>query len=252
MEEAEVLALAREHGLLATLEPAVLEKVVRASKIVHLRPDRPLVKSGDPPDYLYCLLRGTVRVFYKDDAGGEVLIKLFRAPAILCEMEVLTQVPVLPNARTLSDSDVLYVPAEIFRQLVRTEPKLAQVLVFDLARRLCVSRDQARSLAFADTERRISNLLLDYAQLFGIKTDDGVRIEVSLSQDDMARDLGVSRKAVNLVLSKLKDDNVVDKRDARYVILDVPALSARSTQSLGLMHRLGAEISELQRPKEAS
>lgn len=246
--EAEVIAIARQHRLLASLTESVLTNVVRASKVVHFRPGRPVLKSGDPATHVLCLLSGAMRVFYMDESGSEVLIKLFRGPALLCEMEVLTGIAIMPNARTLQDSDILYVPANVFTTLVNSYPEFTRVLVQDLATRLCVASDRQRALAFADVERRFANLLLDYAQLSGKETRDGVRIETALTQDGISRDLAVSRKAVNNILQSMKEAGILDKRDARYVILDMDALIQRSSRSLLVTHQLGNRIDAVTPP----
>lgn len=247
--EAEVIAIAKQHKLLASLSESVLTNVVRASKVVHFRPGRPVLKSGDPANHVLCLLSGAMRVFYIDESGSEVLIKLFRGPALLCEMEVLTGIAVMPNARTLQDSDILYVPANVFLTLVNSYPEFTRVLVQDLATRLCVASDRQRALAFADVERRFANLLLDYAQLSGVETPEGIRIETPLTQDGISKDLAVSRKAVNNILQAMKDAGILDKRSARYVILDMDALVARSSRSLLVTHQIGNRIDNVTPPE---
>jgi CRP-like cAMP-binding protein len=137
--------------------------------------------------------------------------------------------------------------------LVNSYPEFTRVLVQDLATRLCVASDRQRALAFADVERRFSNLLLDYAQLSGVETPDGIRIETALTQDGISRDLAVSRKAVNNILQNMKEAKILDKRDARYVILDMDALVLRSSRSLLVTHQLGNRIEHVAppEPKEA-
>jgi CRP-like cAMP-binding protein len=238
--ETEVLAVARQHKLLASLNESVLTNVIRASKVVHFRPNRPVLKTGDPATHVLCLLNGAMRVFYAEDSGSELLVKLFRGPALLCEMEVLTGIAIMPNARTIQDSDILFVPANVFMTLVNSYPDFTRVLVQDLATRLCVASDRQRALAFADVERRFANLLLDYAQLSGVETSDGLRIETALTQDGISRDLAVSRKAVNNILQIMKDAGILDKRNARYVILDMDALVRRSSRGLLVTHQIGS------------
>lgn len=247
--EAEVIAVARQHKLLASLSESVLTNVIRASKVVHFRPNRPVLKSGDPASHVLCLLGGAMRVFYIDPSGSELLVKLFRGPALLCEMEVLTGIAIMPNARTIQESDILYVPANVFMTLVNSYPEFTRVLVQDLATRLCVASDRQRALAFSDVERRFANLLLDYAQLSGVDTPDGVRIETALTQDGISRDLAVSRKAINNILQNMKEAGILDKRDARYVILNMDALVQRSSRSLLVTHQLGNKIDSIVPPE---
>jgi CRP/FNR family transcriptional regulator, cyclic AMP receptor protein len=252
LEESDILNIAGSHPLLKCLEVRTLQQVVRSSKLVHYRAKRTILKEGERPEHIFCLLSGAVRVFHRQADGNEILVKLFRAPAIFGEMEVLAEIPFIEYVTTLESTDILLVPAQYFRDLVRGNTELSRVLVFDLAARLCVASDHQRALAFCDTDKRLANLLLDYAQLAGTNESGLVRLGISLSQDAMARDLGVSRKAIAIALTKLRKLGIVGKENARYVIKDMAALAARSTQTLGLFHRIGQTIQEVTRPKAQS
>lgn len=237
LSEAEILALVGAHPLMRVLDPNILRTIVRASRLVRFGPKRPVLKEGEPPEHAFCLLRGAVRVFHRS-GESEVLLKLFQAPAMFGEMEVISNLPFMEHVTTIDPSEILHIPAAVFRQIVKKEAAFACALAEDLAMRLCISAANQKALAFADVETRLANLLLDYAEFFGEADGDGIRLTVSLSQDSMAHDLAVTRKAVNSTLSKFKDENLVDKRDARFVILNKEALRARGMGNLRLSYRI--------------
>src|SRR5687768_13253523 len=117
MDESEVLTRAAEHPLFKVLETNVLRTIVRASKLVPYRPKRTILREGEQPEYVFSLLKGSVRVFHR--AGeSEVLLKLFRAPALFGEMEVLAERPFMEYVNTLENSELMLVPAGVFRQVV--------------------------------------------------------------------------------------------------------------------------------------
>jgi CRP-like cAMP-binding protein len=238
MEEPEVLSAAAVHPLLSTLDAPALRAVVRASKLVRYREKRPVLREGDPPDQAFCLLRGAVRVFHRS-GESEVLLKLFRAPALFGEMEVLAVRPFMEYVTTLEPSEILHVPSAVFTSAMRNHPAFAQALAIDLAARLCISAHNQKALAFCDVDTRLANLLLDYAQFFGIADGAGVRLTVSLSQESMAHDLAVTRKALGVALNKLREEGILTKEEARFVIRDIDALSARSSNTLRLSFQSG-------------
>jgi len=229
MDPKEILSRLTGHPMLADLEPNILDAVIRSSKLVHFRAKRTLLKEGDPSDQVYYLLEGAVRVYHREKGGNEVLVKLFRGPALFGEMEVIAERPFLEYVTTLEPSDILLIPAKIFRKLVNTQKQLAVELVHDLAARLCIATHNEKALAFCDVDTRLANLLLDYAAIAGEPTDTGVRITVRLTQESMAHDLGVSRKSLVRALGKLQKQKVLKKHEGRYEILDADALTKRGT-----------------------
>ncbi|MBI4821878.1 MAG: Crp/Fnr family transcriptional regulator [Deltaproteobacteria bacterium] len=242
MDEEAIVRAAKGHPLLATLDEPVLRAVVRASRLVPYRAKRTVLKEGDPPDQAFALLSGAVRVFHRS-GESEVLLKLFHAPAMFGEMEVIAGRPFLEYVTTLEPSQILLIPTATFRHVVKTQHNFTHSLCLDLSARLCIAAYNEKLLAFFDVDTRLANLLLDYVEFFGEKASGSdVKLTVPLTQDGMARDLGVTRKALANSLKKLKDEGVLDKREARYIVQDIEALRRRGIGSLGLSYQLDRPI----------
>jgi CRP/FNR family transcriptional regulator, cyclic AMP receptor protein len=233
----DLLAKAAEHPLLALLDERTRAQVIGAGRLVPYRSKRPVLKEGDPPDKFFVLIDGAVRVFHRSTDGTEVMVKLFRAPAIFGEMEVLVGSPFLEHVATIEPSKILHLPAAWLPRLI-SEPRFAKALLTDVCARLCIATINERALAFLDVETRLANLLLDYADISGKETGEGLTIEVAMTQESMAKDLAVSRKSLVRGLDKLREDRVLDKRNARYVILDLESLRKKSSRVLGLTYKL--------------
>ncbi|MBI5511764.1 MAG: Crp/Fnr family transcriptional regulator [Deltaproteobacteria bacterium] len=239
MEAKEITAKAALHPLLAVLEADILGAVVRASKLISFRARRTILKEGDPPQQAFCLLSGAVRVFHRSAEGNEVTVKLFRAPALFGEMEVLAGRPFMEYVTTLEPADILLVPAAVLLKLVKTQRSFAEAMAVDLSLRLCIATHNERALAFCDVDTRLANLLVDYAELAGEpRAEGGIRISVPLTGESMAKDLAVSRKSLVRSLAKLDELGLATKSDGRYVVADLEALRRRGSGTLGLTYNL--------------
>ena len=239
MESSEALAKAARHPLLAVLDAPVLAAVVSASKLITFRAKRTILKEGEPPLQAFCLLSGAVRVFHRNVDGNEVTLKLFKAPALFGEMEVLAGRPFMEYVTTLELSDILLVPAAVVIKLIKTQRAFAEAMAVDLSFRLCIASHNERALAFCDVDTRLANLLVDYAELSGEPYEGGgVRITVALTGESMARDLAVSRKSMVRALAKLEEAGLASKVTGRYVVTDLAALRKRGTGGLGMTYKL--------------
>ena len=235
----ETIKKASQHPLLAVLDADVLTTVVRASKLTTFRAKRTFLKEGDPPQQAFCLLAGAVRVFHRSVDGNEVTVKLFRAPALFGEMEVLAGRPFMEYVTTLEASDILLVPASVILKLVKTQRAFAEAMAVDLSLRLCIATHNERALAFCDVDTRLANLLVDYAELAGEPSGPSeIRITVPLTGDSMARDLAVSRKSMVRALAKLEELKLASKKEGRFVITDLEGLRRRGSGTLGLTYKL--------------
>lgn len=237
-DQADPIALVMRHPMLARLHREVLESLLAQSRLVPYRAGRPVLREGAAPEHVYCLIEGAVRVFHRNGEGEEILVKLFKAPALFGEMEVLVGSRFLEHVSTIEPSRILHVPAAWFRRLVETDASFCRALVVDLSARLCIATQNERALAFLDADSRIANLLLDYASVASRPDGDGLILEVRLTQDGIARDLALSRKTVTRTLQRFRTEGIISKRGGRYVLHDLPGLEARSTHRASLSYRL--------------
>jgi CRP-like cAMP-binding protein len=231
-------ALAR-HPLWGALTPAGQSQLLGSARWMTYRAGRTFLREGDPPERLFLLISGAVKIFHRSRSGAEVTLKLFRAPVFFGEMEVMAERPFLEFAKTLENCEILEISGAVFRAILPDEPKLGLLLARDLADRLCIACCNERALAFADVPTRLANVLLDYAALSGRPCPEGLRLELRLSQRLLSEDLAASRRAVASALEALKRDGILGKVDGRYVIHDEVRLRARSSRRQGLFYRAG-------------
>ncbi len=219
-----ILAALRSHPLLATLTAPALAMLASTARVQTVRVKRTFLREGAVADTVHFLLAGTVRVHHRAEDGSEVLLKLLKAPAMFGEVEVIAGSPYAENVTTLTECQLLPLPGEAFRQLLKRDPSFSAAVLDDVATRFCVAVANIKALAFSDVQRRLAAVLLDYAAL-GSQTDaDTIAIEARVSQESLARDLAVSRKAVQHALAELQRQGCVERQSSRYVITNSSAL----------------------------
>lgn len=234
MQDEDVRVIAANHPLFAALPPEDRRTLVAAGRVVRHRAKSTILSEGDTTAQVYFLCEGAVRVFHRR-ARREIVVKLFRAPAMFGEMEVLAALPTfLEYVTALERSITLQIAAPLFRRAVEKRAGFAFAVARDVSRRLCVATVNERALIFDDVGPRLCALLADYVDLSA-----SPRIELPLSQESLARDLGLSRRAVVNALDRLKQDGIVEKKAARYVVKDLQRLKERADRSLGLFYFAG-------------
>ncbi|HSI03738.1 MAG: Crp/Fnr family transcriptional regulator [Myxococcota bacterium] len=231
-----MLATLRSHPLLASLDDAALATLVNAGTTQALRSKRTFLRDGGVADTVYFLLTGAVRIYHRDGKSSEVLLKLLRAPAMFGEIEVIAKRAYVENVSTIEDSQVLGVPAAVFRVLLTRYPDFCSAVLADVANRFCVAAINIKAVAFADVRMRLAALLLDYAALAGKPGPAGEVIDAAVSQESLARDLAVSRKAVQNAMAELQRRGFMAKHAGRYVIADRPGLESVANLRAGLTY----------------
>lgn len=124
----------------------------------------------------------------------------------------------------MAQSDLLVISRAEFHGLLAREPQLVEHLLQLLCARLRWISGIAEETALLPVPARLARRLLSLGKLHGRNSRSGMELKVS--QEEMARFLGLSRQIVNQYLQVWKAQRWVDLGRGRIRILDNDALEA--------------------------
>ncbi len=170
-----------------------------------------IVRRESPGDALYLLISGKVKVSYLDEDGeGETIIAVLRAGEFFGELSILDGEGRSADVTALEPTDVLVLSADDFRMCMHNVPAIGITLLKELAGRLRRSTSWIRSLSSQDVYGRIAQQLLLLSDTHGIPVDNnGVRIALRLTQNDLAGIVGASRESVNKAMGYFKSKGYI-------------------------------------------
>ena len=104
--------------LFAALTDRELEELARHTRTVSLRPGERLFDEGDPPDAIYVVLRGDVRLSCAGPEDTRVVVGLLGAGGVFGEMGVLDRAPRSAAADSPGGALLLAVDGDVFGTFV--------------------------------------------------------------------------------------------------------------------------------------
>src|SRR5262249_13842990 len=119
----------------------------------------------------------------------------------------------------------------LFLDLLEREPMLARHIIELLCERLRASTDRFTEDAFLSLRARLAKRMIALMIGHGRACPEGTRIDLRLSQTDLANMLGVTREAVNKQLSLWIHKGIVQHAHGFVVICDTEALKNESAPS---------------------
>ncbi len=75
-------------------------------------------------------------------------------------------------------------------------------------------------LAYESVEERLAHVLLSLGRRHGVREGSNVRIDLPLSQHDLADMIGASRQTVNRELRKLAEEGLIQVERCKVTILN--------------------------------
>ena len=212
------------RGPLSALQPDDVTDFLDLATTATFAAGDVLVRQGEEAHQLLVLLRGRVRVVVTTEAGREVLVAVRGPGDVIGELAVLDPGPRTATVSALEDLTALAVPGDAFRAFLDDRPHVMGALLRALVRRL---RESDRHLVEDRTEdvgTRLARQLLELGARYGSPSEEGLDLDVPLTQEQLASWIGTSREAVAMALRDLRESGTVATSRMRITLLDVDAL----------------------------
>ena len=178
-----------------------------------------IILAEDFGDTLFIIRKGQVKISVFHEDGREVIFSLLGPGKVFGELSLLDGKPRSANAVALKDSEVLTLRRADFLQLVIENPRVAALLLAELASRLRRTDEKIEGLALLDVTSRISQTLLQLAEDHGIEAAEGVLIESRPTHQQLANMAGTTRETVSRVISRLEEQGYLTCQGRRVLIL---------------------------------
>ncbi len=215
--------------IFSTLEPDELRELGAVARRRSYEAHEVIFHRNDPGNTLFVIRAGRVRIFLTSPEGQEVALALFRAGDAFGELALFDGQRRSASAMAIEPVEVYAIQRQDFMSIVMRRPHMALQLLATLSQRLRQTDSMVEDLLFLDVHGRVAKKLLELAGTHGVVTPEGVRIEMKLTQSDLAALVGASRESVNKVMSYLLAKRYVSAEKRKITVLRLAELRRRIT-----------------------
>jgi len=203
------------------------ELVKRSRKRMVKRADM-IFRAGAAGDDVVVLLSGRVKLVAYGTDDREVLLAMRGPGELIGEMAALGGIRRTATAIAVDDVEVGQLTALDLRAFLAEHPESALVMIRMLVKRLAEADRDRIDLSTQDSVGRVAKRLLELSAAHGRTEERGTRIELSLSQDELASWTGATRETVSRALRLMRGLGWVATDHRSITVLDPQALRERS------------------------
>jgi CRP/FNR family cyclic AMP-dependent transcriptional regulator len=179
---------------------------------------------GDHSDACYVVRRGDLRVTREHSDGRAIALATLGPGDIFGELAMLDGGTRSASVETLSDCELLGLPATDVRRVIADHGDIAAKLIVAITRRLRETNERVARQSFQTVPSRVAGVL---AQLIAEEaSEERPGITVRMTQADLAQLAGTSRESVSRFLATLERAGVVAVGRGRVTILEPRRLRA--------------------------
>jgi CRP/FNR family transcriptional regulator, cyclic AMP receptor protein len=177
---------------------------------------------GDPGDSLCGVATGRVRISAAGPGGKEVFLNIMEPGDAFGEIALLDGSPRTATATAMTRTELIVIPREAFSALLQAQPQLAAHLIQLLCKRVRWTAELMEDTALLSVPARLAKRLVSLAGAMGREPERGTKI--TLSQEELAQFLGLSRQIVNQHLQTWRAKDWISLGRGSVTLLDLRAL----------------------------
>ena len=227
----DVETVLRKTPLFASLTEAEMRALAARISKRHFRRGELLFGEGDPCTGLFLVASGKIRIFKLSAAGREQVLAVEGPGSSFAELPVFDGGNYPAAASALEDADVLFISRKDFQNFCREHPDVALKVIAVVGSRLRRLVGIIEELSFTTVRQRLIAVVLRLAEASGRPSRDGVHLELTMSHQDLAAELGTVRELVSRNLSRLQAEGFLEVDGRKIVVKDLAGLKNEQNAS---------------------
>jgi CRP/FNR family transcriptional regulator, cyclic AMP receptor protein len=227
MERENEAAYLKQVHIFNSLSTEELQTLALAVRKRTFRPNEVIFHRDDPGQVLYVIKEGKVKICLFSPDGQEISLVIFGKSDYFGELALLDGRPRSANAIALEKVECLTLQRNDFQNAIMKHPQIAIHVMEVLCERLRKTDQTVEDLIFLDVYGRVAKKLLELAASHGVKIATGTRIDLRLTQQELASMVGASRESVNKVLGYFSDKHYLSIDKHRITLHHIDNLQQR-------------------------
>jgi CRP/FNR family transcriptional regulator, cyclic AMP receptor protein len=180
-----------------------------------------LFQKGDAGSKLFIVEQGAVKIVLPSSQGAEVIVTIFKEGDFFGEMSLLDHMPRSADAIAVSQSTLLALDGKKFLDFLIGNRAAVSIILATLSHRLRQTDSLLEDSCFLNLSARVAKNLKTLAERFGEPSESGIRIQLKLTQSELAHMVGATRESINKELRQLRDEGVI-RLDAQTITIVAP------------------------------
>lgn len=222
----------REDGLFCALPQGALTILNSIRQTSFYPRGAILFMEGEVPRGLFVLCSGQIKLTTSSADGHSLTLRSVEPGEVMGLGSVVGDCPYPMSAETVSPCQLSFIPKLEFLRFMRSNSDVSIRVAKHLSMELHQAWRQTRMVALApDTQAKLVQFLMDYADRHGQSAEDGLRIALNMTHEEIAKNIGASRESVSRILKDLRNQGVIGVKRGTIIIRHAVKLHNLTTVS---------------------
>ena len=196
-----------------------LERLTEAAHVLHRPSGNLIYEEGDSAIEGYCVCQGTVELFKRIERGGALVLRTVYTNGLIGMDEILSDHRTYhTSARALQDVRLVGIPREEILHLATNSCSFSCAIARHLSRELDELRVEHAMFVEKPLAERLRAKLGELAERHGSPADGWIRIDLPLTNAELANLIGTTSGTVSMLLHDMKEQGLVERKGRRFYL----------------------------------
>lgn len=173
------------------------------------------------------LCQGRVKLSVCSADGKQLILRIVEPGEMLGLSATVSNLQYKATAETLETSQVNFIKKEDFLRFLNEHGEACFKVAQHLSQNYHTAYVQIRSLGLSSSAmEKLTRLLLEWCDAGGTRTEQGIRLKIGLTHEEIARMIGTSRETVSRLFSELKSRQTINLKGSNLIVRDLAALES--------------------------
>lgn len=197
----------------------LIQHFIASERIIQIKEDTILFQEKDPVDYIYLLMSGNLALGRHHIKGKEFILKILKDEEIIIEYQLFKDDPTYHfYVKTLTDCELLKIKKDQFEDYLMNDKKLLASMTSWLSTRYLKAQMKCQDLIINGKKGGLYSMLIRLANSYGVRTEEGVLIDLVLTHQELANLTFGTREVVQRLLKELREDDIISYDHQKFTI----------------------------------
>lgn len=216
----------RQMGVFRSLADRELKQLVKLAALRLIKIGTDVYRAGDLANHFFLIRSGKVKLYRELPNGRSMILDFHGAGDLFGEGAVFGEDRRGENAEVVEDAFVCIIDRDQFASYLNQHPDVALHMGGVITRRRRRAEAASAALLSEDVRTRLAHALAKLAFEHGHEDEKGLRVDLRLTQTDLAQLVGSTRETTSMAFNAFKRDGLVDAKDRVVWVLQPEALAA--------------------------
>jgi CRP-like cAMP-binding protein len=178
-----------------------------------------LFQEKDSVEYVYLLLKGSISLGRVHLRGKDFILKILNDQELIVEYQLFKPNPQYQfYAKTMTDCEMILIKKEQFEEFIKNDPEAMSALVAWLSTGYLKAQMKCQDLIMNGKKGGLYSILIRLCTTYGIKTEDGILIDLPLTHQELANLTYGTREVIQRAFKDLREKDIIAYDNQKFTI----------------------------------